>query len=76
MKERILREMHDSPLGGHSGSQHTYKRVKQVFYWPKVKEDVRNYIAECEICLKNKSDSSMYAGLLQPLPINSNTDVE
>ena len=31
IKERIFQALHESPLGGHSGEQNTYLRVKQVF---------------------------------------------
>lgn len=32
LRKKILTQMHDSSLGGHSGQQHTYRRVKQTFY--------------------------------------------
>lgn len=28
LRQKILAQMHDSPLGGHSWQQHTYKRIK------------------------------------------------
>lgn len=61
--------MHDSPLGDHSGQQHTYKRIKQVFYWPGLKLDVKELVRNCEVCTRNKSKNILYAVLRQPLPI-------
>ena len=32
-KLRILFDFHNSPLGGHSGMNRTYKRLKQFYFW-------------------------------------------
>ena len=29
----LMKEFHDSPIGGHSGYLRTYKRVASLFYW-------------------------------------------
>ena len=31
LKKKILRALHESPIGGHSGVQNTYHKVKQLF---------------------------------------------
>lgn len=36
VRKRILDQMHNSALGGHSGIQNTYRRVEQYFYWPEL----------------------------------------
>lgn len=56
---KILQEFHDSPCGGHSGGLHTYKRIAQQFYWPSMRKQIQSYIAECSICQKNKSSTSL-----------------
>lgn len=61
--------MHDSPLGGHSGQQGTYHRLKQCFYWQGMKRDVIAFVKECDICQKCKKENVAYPGLLQPLQI-------
>ncbi|KAL0421330.1 UNVERIFIED_CONTAM: Transposon Ty3-G Gag-Pol polyprotein [Sesamum latifolium] len=40
VRERIIKSMHDSALGGHSGINGTYQRIKPLFYWPTLKGDV------------------------------------
>lgn len=40
-----------------------------MFYWPKLKEDVLQFIKQCEVCKRNKPDTGLVKGLLQPLPI-------
>ena len=50
----ILKEIHDSPLGGHVGINRTYRKLKQFVDWTGMKNDVENYIRTCGKCQKNK----------------------
>lgn len=50
----ILKEMHESPIGGHCGMSKTYKRLKHFITWEGMKRDVEDYIQKCEKCQKNK----------------------
>ena len=34
-----------------------------------MKKDIQNFIAECEVCQRNKGEIVKTPGLLQPLPI-------
>jgi hypothetical protein len=65
----VLLAMHSSAIGGHSGTQGTYQRIKKLFYWPKMKQDVMNYVKSCTICQQAKSERVRLPGRLQPLPI-------
>ncbi|KAL2237851.1 UNVERIFIED_CONTAM: Transposon Ty3-G Gag-Pol polyprotein, partial [Sesamum indicum] len=38
--------MHDSALGGHSGITGTLQRLKMLFFWPTVKEEVNTWVRE------------------------------
>lgn len=69
IKERIFQALHESPLGGHSGEQNTYLRVKQVFQWPRMKAEIKELVRRCDTCKRCKSETVAYPGLLQPLPI-------
>lgn len=69
IRESILIWMHSSHQGGHSGIEVTTKRIKSMFYWPKLKQTVTNFVKKCIVCQKCKADLSAYLGLLQPLPI-------
>lgn len=40
LRLKIFQALHLSPLGGHSGQQGTYCRVKGLFYWPNMKVDI------------------------------------
>ena len=49
----------------------TLHRVKQDFYWPGMKKDLKQYIKECEVCQRVKHENCRPTSLLQPLPIPS-----
>ncbi|KAJ4821432.1 polyprotein [Rhynchospora pubera] len=70
-RAKLIQEVHNSSLGGHSGILGTYQRLKTMFYWPKLKESVYKFVSECDICQLNKGEHTPSPGLLQPLPIPS-----
>uniref|UniRef100_A0A2N9FYD2 Integrase catalytic domain-containing protein n=1 Tax=Fagus sylvatica TaxID=28930 RepID=A0A2N9FYD2_FAGSY len=65
----MIREYHDTPIGGHLGVLQTHKRVAANFFWRGMKRDIQNYIRQCDVCQRNKYETMSPAGLLQPLPI-------
>lgn len=69
LKKQLLVSFHSSALGGHSGERATYQRLKLLFYWPKMKQEVEDFVKNCAVCQKNKSEHVPYPGLLQPIPI-------
>src|SRR6202044_2319651 len=71
LKQKILMELHTSPLGGHSGFLKTYHRVKKEFFWDGLKSDIQKFVAECLVCQQNKVEIIKTPGLLQPLSIPS-----
>ena len=73
LRYQLLQKLHDSPQGGHSGVQATYYRIKLYFYWPRMMKDVQKYISQCDNCQRNKNEHVPYPGLLQPIPIPSQT---
>lgn len=67
--EVLLKEYHDSPIGGHSGEFKTYQRLMKEWFWLGMRKRVSQYVQKCVVCQKQKSSSLMPAGFLQPLPI-------
>lgn len=64
-----MNEFHSTPFGGHSGFFRTYKKISAIFFWEGMKEDVKRFVAECEVCQRAKYETTSPAGLLQPLPV-------
>jgi hypothetical protein len=40
-----------------------------LFFWDGMKHDIRNFVAECEVCQRNKGETIKSLGTLQLLPI-------
>ena len=53
-RERIIRESHESTIGGHKGVSKTYWRIRGNFYWKNLKLDVENFVRLCRKCQENK----------------------
>ena len=67
----LLHDCHDSLLGGHLGVDKTLSLAQRYYYWPKMEQDVRQYVETCRLCQEYKSQNMCAAGLLQPLPVPS-----
>lgn len=63
LRPSILMECHDSKLAGHLSCRKTLDRVRRRYYWPKMRFDVRNHVAKCDICMGYKVPSLRPAGL-------------
>ncbi|OMO98240.1 hypothetical protein CCACVL1_04284 [Corchorus capsularis] len=64
----LMRESLEGGLMGHFGVDRTYDILHEHFFWPKMRHDVRKYVASCIVCLQAKSTSKPH-GLYTPLPI-------
>jgi hypothetical protein len=67
----ILLALQSSGLGGHSGVNATYHKVKALFSWPNMKKDITEYVTQCQVCSQAKPEHCRLPGLLQSLPIPS-----
>jgi hypothetical protein len=70
-QQHILQALHDSGVGGHSGTLAAYQRVKKLFSWPKLKQAVHDFVQRCDVCQRAKVEHTKLPGLLQPLPVPS-----
>jgi transposase InsO family protein len=55
-RQQALHSLHDQM--GHLGRDRTLHLVRDRFYWPKMAQDVENYIKNCERCIKRKSPTN------------------
>ena len=65
----ILQEAHNLPSGGHKGVAKTVDLIKRYYYWPGMRESIKQYIRNCYECHRAKAPTDRKNGLLQPLPI-------
>lgn len=68
-QQHVIQALHSSGLGGHSGIQATYHRIKALFAWPKMKETIATYVQGCSICQQAKPEHIKSPGLLVPLRV-------
>ena len=54
---------------GHEGVQRTLHRLRRDFHIPNMKQLVQDWVRDCVVCQRYKSEHLNPAGLLLPLPI-------
>lgn len=54
LRQQLIKSLHASAVGGHSGIVANYQRIKRLFYWPGMKKDVEKFISECAVCQRAK----------------------
>jgi hypothetical protein len=69
LKSTVLSELHATPTAGHSGFTKTYDRVKRYFFWDGMKQEVCNFLVECDVSQHNKGETVKSPSTLQPLLI-------
>nr|GBM72566.1 hypothetical protein AVEN_139093-1 [Araneus ventricosus] len=52
--QEVLQETHDSTSGGHFGIMKTLRRIRERFYWDRLRADVEKWCRECQICRARK----------------------
>lgn len=55
LTQQLLKEFHNSHIGGHSAVLRTFKRLAQQFYWPFIYRDVHAYVTSCDVCQRAKA---------------------
>ena len=66
-RESMIKRFHDTL--GHMGLASILPLIRRRFWFPKLKETVRNFIRECDICQRNRSDSSSASPApIRPIP--------
>ena len=68
-RKKILKENHDLVDVGYPGQQRMLELIKQNYWWPGLKEDVKKYIQGYFKCQQNKVQHQKKAGELHPLEI-------
>ena len=55
LRTEILELAHDGALGGHWGRDKTSSRIRKLFFWPGMEQDVALFVATCSMCSRNKN---------------------
>ena len=55
LHNQVLRELHDSPVGGHLGQDKVIGKLRQRFYWPGSITDAKQWCNTCPSCAARKT---------------------
>ena len=68
LRQKLLMKNHDDPLGGHYGLAKTVELLLRKYYWPRLKQEAKEYISHCEKCQVYKIRRHKPWGLLESVP--------
>lgn len=63
-RREIFESMHSDPLAAHFGVSKTLSRISDLYYWPKMRQDIVRYVRNCRICAAHKVCNAGRYGLM------------
>ena len=51
LRRTLFDHFHVGPSGGHMGTYKTLFRLKMRFFWPNMREDIKNWVRMCDHCI-------------------------
>jgi hypothetical protein len=71
LRNDVLTSYHDSIAGGaHRGLQNTFAAIRLKYYWPRMYQQIHDYIKGCEVCQQAKVSRTDKPAPLHPLPVD------
>jgi len=69
LRTRMIQETHDSKACGHPGRESTAQILGRQYFWPRMSQDIRRFVRNCDACGRNKAWRDRRQGFLKPLPV-------
>jgi hypothetical protein len=66
-KRQLIRSLHDSPVYGHPGISKTIQLTERLYWWPRMRIDITEYIKGCANCQRHKVNTWPTKAPLQPI---------
>jgi hypothetical protein len=66
-KRYIIQSHHDSPIHGHPGISKTVQLTERLYWWPKMRQDIMEYVKGCAECQRHKVNNRPTKAPLQPI---------
>jgi hypothetical protein len=63
----IIKSHHDSPVHGHPGISKTIQLTERLYWWPRMRNDVTEYVKGCADCQRHKVNMRPTKAPLQPI---------
>ena len=67
LRSLFLSEAHDACTSGHFGIARTLERISRHWWWPRLEEDMTEYVKSCTKCQRFKHSTAKTAGWLRPI---------
>ena len=64
-RQLVLEQSHDSTLSGHCGVSRTLQKLKKRFFFPKMRNFVKDWVKTCAICQTRKTPNKLPKAPLQ-----------
>ncbi|MCO5575102.1 hypothetical protein L7F22_028899 [Adiantum nelumboides] len=71
LKKDLLWEAHDCKLAGHGGQKRSFDQLHKHYFWPKMQDEVIEYVRTCPTCQLVKAQRIKPAGLLKTMSVPS-----
>jgi hypothetical protein len=66
-KRHIIQSHHDSPVHGHPGISKTIQLMERLYWWPRMRVDITEYVKGCADCQRHKVNTRPTKAPLQPI---------
>jgi len=54
IRTNLIRQQHDIPQAGHGGTAKTTELLQRKYYWPHMRNTIKQYVKSCDICQRTK----------------------
>ena len=72
LKQGVISLYHDFSLAGHPGSWRTFSLLARDYWWPKMKDEVEDYVKGCATCQSTKPHTNVPKAPLNPITVTPN----
>jgi len=66
LRVELIKQHHDIPTTGHGGTAKTTELIKRKYYWPHMRDLIKEYVKNCDMCQRTKAVRHAPYGLVQP----------
>ena len=56
LRNLVMIEAHKAPYSDHTGVKKMHANLKQHYYWPGMKRDIADFVAQCLECQRVKAE--------------------
>ena len=72
LQKTILENYHDCRAGGgHFGIKKIFAAIRQKYFWPKLWQEINDYVKSCDVCQRSKVDRKGNHLPLNPIAVGS-----